>query len=62
MCHLKFRVPFFRDYTTELITTLVDKLECKVFLQGESLMDQGEVGDCMYIVYTGECGVYIFDK
>mmetsp|Transcript_24946 Transcript_24946/g.33411 ORF Transcript_24946/g.33411 Transcript_24946/m.33411 type:complete len:151 (+) Transcript_24946:745-1197(+) len=23
-------------------------------------MDQGEIGDCMYIIYSGECGVYIF--
>ena len=25
-------------------------------------MDQGEIGDCMYIVYSGELGVYVFDK
>ena len=25
-------------------------------------MDQGDIGDCMYIIYSGECGVYIFDK
>ena len=24
------------------------------------VMDQGEIGDSMYIIYTGECGVYIF--
>ena len=24
------------------------------------VMDQGDIGDCMYIIYTGECGVYIF--
>ena len=25
-------------------------------------MDQGEIGDCMFIVYSGELGVYVFDK
>ena len=25
-------------------------------------MDQGDIGDCMYIVYSGQCGVYIFDQ
>ena len=25
-------------------------------------MDQGEVGDCMFIIYSGECGMYIFDE
>ena len=60
--HLKFANPFFRNFTKELITTLVEKLECAVFTPGVSLMDQGDIGDCMYIVYSGQCGVYIFDK
>ena len=25
-------------------------------------MDQGDVGDCMYIIYKGECGVYKFNN
>lgn len=36
MSHLKFRIPFFRELTKELISTLVEKLECKEFEQGES--------------------------
>ena len=60
--HLKFAIPFFRNFTKELITTLVEKLECSVFNPGVSLMDQGDIGDCMYIVYSGQCGVYVFDK
>ena len=23
-------------------------------------MDQGEIGNCMFVIYSGECGVYIF--
>ena len=59
---MKFANPFFRNFTKELITTLVEKLECAVFSPGVSLMDQGDIGDCMYIVYSGQCGVYVFDK
>ena len=25
-------------------------------------MDQGVIGDCMFIVYSGEMGIYVFDK
>ena len=25
-------------------------------------MNQGEIGDCMFVVYSGEYGVYVFDK
>ena len=24
-------------------------------------MDQGEVGDCMFVIYSGDCGVYVFN-
>ena len=59
---MKFAIPFFRHFTKELITTLVDKLECAVFMPGASLMDQGDIGDCMYVVYSGECGIYVFKE
>ena len=49
------------NYSKDLITTLVEKLECCEFKKGESLMDQGDVGDCMYIICKGECGVYVFN-
>ena len=26
------------------------------------VMDQGEIGDCMYLIYSGECGVYVFKR
>ena len=29
--HLKFRVPFFKNMNKELISTLVEKLECQIF-------------------------------
>ena len=25
-------------------------------------MDQGEVGTCMFTIYSGECGVYVFNQ
>ena len=25
-------------------------------------MDQGAIGDSMYIIYSGECGIYIFSS
>ena len=59
--YLKYRVPFFSDTSKDLISTLCDKFHTIVFNQGESLMDQGDEGDCMFVIYSGECGVYIFD-
>ena len=59
---LKMKVPFFSSCKQELITTLIDKLICQKFKQGDSLMDQGDVGDCMYIIYEGQCGVYVFNS
>lgn len=56
--YLIWQVPFFQKKSRELVHTLVDKLECREFAKRESLMDQGAVGDCMYIVMRGDCGVY----
>jgi len=76
MCYLKYRVPFFRAQSRELVATLIEKLECKLFEKGESrkylrasvltffalraVMDQGDIGDSMFVIYSGECGVYVF--
>ena len=62
MAYLKFRVPFFHDYKKGLLKTLIEKLKYRVYDKGESMMNQGEIGDCMFIVYSGEYGVYIFQK
>lgn len=55
------KVPFFASCKKELIITLIDKLVCHEFNKGDSLMDQGEIGDCMFVIIKGECGVYVFN-
>ena len=55
-------MPFFFTKSRELIQTLIDKLQCVEFAKRESLMDQGEIGDCMYIIMHGDCGIYVFNE
>ena len=60
VCHLMFRVPFFAEYKRDLLVPICERVECKKFGPKESLMDQGDVGDCMYTIFSGECGIYKF--
>ena len=60
VCHLMFRVPFFADYKRDLLVPICERVECKKFGPRESLMDQGDIGNCMYIIFSGECGIYKF--
>ena len=55
-----FRVPFFAEYKRELLVPICERVECKKFAPKESLMEQGDVGNCMYIIYSGEIGIYKF--
>ena len=58
VCHLMYKVPFFADYRRDLMIAICERIESKVFEEKEALMNQGEQGDCMYIIYSGKCGIY----
>ena len=60
VCHLMFRVPFFQEFKRDLLVPICERVECKKFKPTETLMDQGDVGNCMYIIFSGECGIYKF--
>ena len=55
-----FRVPFFEDYSKELLGPTCEHLEGKEFKAGETLIEQEDIGDTMYIIFGGECGEYYF--
>jgi CRP-like cAMP-binding protein len=57
---LKF-VLFFKSLQPELIPLLAEKLERVVFPANDKIMIKGEEGDCMFILYQGEVGIYIDD-
>ena len=57
-----FRVPFFADYKRDLLVPICERVECKKFKPKETLMEQGDVGNVMYVIYSGECGIYKFNN
>ena len=59
MLHLMFKVPFFQSFKRKLITSICEKLEHKVYLEGENLMVEGEIGDKMFILFSGKVNVLI---
>lgn len=60
VAHLMFRVPFFEDYSKELLGPTCEHLEGVEFKAGDTLIEQEDVGDTMYIIFGGECGEYYF--
>ena len=56
--HLQFTIPYFKDFTRSLISQLVERLVGINFKKGDTLIRQGDVGDSLYIIYAGNCGVY----
>ena len=59
--HLQFSVAFFDGYQKDLITAISEFMKCKIFLVGDKLMEKGDVGDCMFIIMSGEVGIYVED-
>ncbi len=51
--HLR-RVHLFRDASQEFVTALGERLTPQVFDRGETLFEEGDVGDCMYFLMEGE--------
>ena len=58
--HLMFRVPFFADYKRDHLVPISERVECKKYKAKETLMDQGDIGECMFIIFSGSCGIYKF--
>lgn len=65
-----FRVQFFEQFPKELTTSISERMVCKTFKTGKKrkyirqsltreVMKKDEIGDCMYIIIQGECGVYL---
>jgi len=59
MLHLMFKVPFFKSFKRKLITSICEKLEHMYYLEGENLMVEGDIGDKMFILFSGKVNVLI---
>ena len=59
MLHLMFSVPFFKSFKRRLILQICEKLEHAHYRDGESLMKEGEIGDKMFILFSGKVKVLI---
>jgi voltage-gated potassium channel len=51
------KVPIFGRLEATLITDIVSMLRPRMAMQGEIIMREGEKGDCMYFIASGECEV-----
>lgn len=59
MLHLLFKVPFFSKLGRKLILSLCEKLEYVYYPEGENLMVEGEIGDKMFVIFSGNANVLI---
>lgn len=51
------KVPIFGRLEATLIADIVSMLRPRMAMQGEIIMREGEKGDCMYFIASGECEV-----
>jgi CRP-like cAMP-binding protein len=52
-------VPYFLGFKRSLIEKIVDRLTHQICKSGEIFINQGEVGDRMYIIYKGRASIFI---
>jgi len=55
------RVPLFKNASEIFIREVIQLLEPLVFIPGDYLIRQGEFGDCMYFISSGEIEVLVND-
>ncbi|MBP85250.1 MAG: hypothetical protein CMJ64_00810 [Planctomycetaceae bacterium] len=53
------RVPFFKHASDEFMRSIVPHLQPKVFLPGDHIFKQGDVGDAMYFLTRGQVEVVL---
>ena len=51
------KVPVFGRLEAALIADIVSLLRPQIAIQGETIMREGDVADCMYFIASGECEV-----
>ena len=56
------QIPFFHGLNKNNLEKLKAKLEILNFKAGEIIFNEGEIGDCMYIVIDGNVKVFITDE
>ena len=56
---LKKKISYFKDLPVPLIFDLGDMLSNAFFPKGSVIMNEGEVGSCMYIIVEGEVCVSV---
>jgi hypothetical protein len=59
MLHLMFKVPFFANFKRKLILSICEKLEYSFYKEGDYLMEEGDIGDRMFILFIGKANVLI---
>ena len=57
--HLQFRIPFFLGFKRVLINKIVDRLDHIICKPGDVFVRQGDIGDCMFIIYKGRVNVFL---
>ena len=60
--HLQDKVPFFGNYSGQVLENIASQLHQRVYDRDEIIIKKGDFGDELYVVMVGEVGVYIDDS
>jgi CRP-like cAMP-binding protein len=60
--HLLFNVQFFESFSRPLIAMITEHMRTQKFREGDVLMQKNELGECMFTIMSGDCGVYLMDE
>ena len=55
-------VSFFKQLRMKEFITLCKTIETKTFQAGDLIIQEGDIGDYMYIIKQGEVKVFIYDS
>jgi CRP-like cAMP-binding protein len=51
--YLKFNVQTFYDFKMDLLLSIQERLQISEYKRGQLVIEEGNLGDCMYIIAKG---------
>ena len=60
--YLNENIRYFKIVNRLILPKVASVLEGEAYLEGDTIIRQGERGDCMYIIYRGSVNVYVNDR
>ena len=60
--HLQLNVPFFANYSGQVLANVCNQLQQRVYDKGEIIFRKGDLGEELFVIMIGEAGVYVDDQ